>query len=117
MQQNPARPWKTHRYFSNPPVFPRYSIRSHEWDLVETQDFASLPHNPIHHAPKGDFHSSSGRRAPLGMMTFSERSQIAVGARNHNFAAVVVNEEIVVLRPFARPLTRPFTRKIDHHLG
>src|SRR5262245_56333307 len=61
-----------------------------------------------HNAPGNNFYSSSRRRLPPGMMPFGERPQIPVGARDHDSAAVVVNEEVVVLRPFAR--------KIDHHV-
>src|SRR5215510_8070530 len=100
MQQNPARPWKTHLYFSNPPALLRKILNgTYRTSLI----------NPIHDAHKGDFHSSSRRRAPLGMMPFGERPQIPVGVGDHDSGAVVVNEEVIVVRPFAR--------KINHHLG
>src|SRR5262245_26570176 len=67
------------------------------------------PIGPTHHAPEGDFDSSSRRRAPPGMMPFGERSKIAADASHHDSAAVVVYEVVVVVRPFAR--------KVDHHLG
>src|SRR5215510_4499103 len=103
MQQNPARSWKTHLYFSNPPAFLR-KIPDGTYGTYRTGLIS-----PIHDAPKCDFHSSSRRRAPPGMMPFGDRPQIPVGVGDHDSGAVVVNEEVVVVRPFAR--------KIDHHLG
>src|SRR5215470_16346180 len=69
-----------------------HSLRSHERDLVERQDFASpliRPISPIHDAPKRYYHSSSRRRLPLGMIPFCELSQIAVGPRDHDSTAIV----------------------------
>src|SRR5215510_5113163 len=103
MQQNPARPWKTHLYFSNPPAL----LRKIPDGTNRTIPISPIsPISSIHDAPKGDFHSSSRRRAPPGMMPFGERPQIPVGVGDHNFGSVVVNKEVVVVRPF--------TRKIDH---
>src|SRR5262249_15671312 len=62
-----------------------------------------------HHARTGPGVASFRRRLPLGMIPSGERSQIAVGARDHDSAAVVVYEKIVVVRPLAW--------KVDHHLG
>src|SRR6266545_2771196 len=103
MQQNPARPWNTHLYFSNPPAL----LRKIPDGTYRTSPIS--PISPIHDAPNGDFHSSSRRRLPPGMMPFGKRPQIPVGVGDHDSVAVVVNEEVVVVRPFAR--------KIDHHLG
>src|SRR5262245_38976304 len=98
MQQNPARPWKTHLCFLNPPVLLRKISRGRHDRTYRT--YGSYMSN--HDAPEGDSHSSSRRRAPSGMMPFGERSQIPVGVRDHDLAAVVVNEEVVVVRPLAR---------------
>src|SRR5215831_13120742 len=123
MQQNPARPWKTHFYFSNPPVLLR-KIPDRTYRTSPISPISPKPISPIHDATKGDFHSSSRRRLPPGrlppgrlppgrlppgMMPFGERPQISVGVGDDDFVAVVVNEEVFVVRPFAR--------KIDHHLG
>ena len=93
-------------YFSNPPAL----LRKIPDGTYKTSPISPISHiSPNHDAPKGDFHSSSWRRLPPGMMPFGERPQIPIGARDHDSAAVVVNEEVVVVRPFAR--------KIYHHLG
>src|SRR5215475_756281 len=45
---------------------------------------------------------------PFRVMPSGEGPLVTIGVSDHNFAAVVVNQQLAV--------ARPFTRKIDHHL-